>query len=712
MYGAGGTKDDPTGGIGKFIKDHYNSQKNADETFLDAGVGAGVGILGSFLLPGGPLVGALIGAGTSLTLNSEKFQEYMFGPVGEDGKRSGGALHRASEKVSDMVYDNVEKLSSWMDKNVVNPLKASVDPIKERMVNFFNDKKADAMNLIFGTKDTEGNREGGLLGAIADRVNETAFGGLKDTIKTHVIDPIKNGFKKLFDGFFGLMGSIIKAPVNAIVGLAKDSEKKNMERLRKEAADGSDSERQRRAQHRLGFLENGFNIAGNIDAMNAESDEKRRKRREERERKKEARRLANRTPEQVVADNSQATVDTAREQLDETRNSNKTIIDRLNSIVDLFTARVKGRKKPTEEEIQTADVVMTPDIVEGEETVVDEAIDATNTHSRRRRYGRGRKAKNRRDRNRVRQNNAEEQTVEVANNIPESDTETTETVKESSGERLTIRARIGGMTGRLRDSIVRRRTNANAQSSDDSGNIADVVTEPSSGTKDGASSLVEKFDPDNNIGGNVKKIAKLLDGHITGVGKNAYRIYKLLKRRYGKPGDEDDDDEGANGGEHKGFLRRMADKVVAPFRFVAGLGKKVIGGAFNALKLITNGIVEAGKGLINGILGAGKALLELPAALVRGVVKAVPTIVNGIGKAIGGVASFVGNALTGVGNVIVNASKGLGKGISAALHGFGVLVSGAFQGLGALLHGLGFVGKEALKIGAKVAGGIVTGVEI
>lgn len=710
MYGAGGTKDDPTGGIGKFIKDHYNSQKNADETFLDAGVGAGVGILGSFLLPGGPLVGALIGAGTSLTLNSEKFQEYMFGPVGEDGKRSGGALHRASEKVSDMVYDNVEKLSSWMDKNVVNPLKASVDPIKERMVNFFNDKKADAMNLIFGTKDTEGNREGGLLGAIADRVNETAFGGLKDTIKTHVIDPIKNGFKKLFDGFFGLMGSIIKAPVNAIVGLAKDSEKKNMERLRKEAADGSDSERQRRAQHRLGFLENGFNIAGNIDAMNAESDEKRRKRREERERKKEARRLANRTPEQVVADNSQATVDTAREQLDETRNSNKTIIDRLNSIVDLFTARVKGRKKPTEEEIQTADVVMTPDIVEGEETVVDEAIDATNTHSRRRRYGRGRKAKNRRDRNRVRQNNAEEQTVEVANNIPESDTETTETVKESSGERLTIRARIGGMTGRLRDSIVRRRTNANAQGSDDSGNIADVVTEPSSGTKDGASSLVEKFDPDNNIGGNVKKIAKLLDGHITGVGKNAYRIYKLLKRRYGKPGDEDDDDEGANGGEHKGFLRRMADKVFAPFRFVAGLGKKVIGGAFNALKLITNGIVEAGKGLINGILGAGKALLELPAALVRGVVKAVPTIVNGIGKAIGGVASFVGNALTGVGNVIVNASKGLGKGISAALHGFGVLVSGAFQGLGALLHGLGFVGKEALKIGAKVAGGIVTGV--
>lgn len=707
MYGAGGTKDDPTGGIGKFIKDHYNSQKNADETFLDAGVGAGVGILGSFLLPGGPLIGALIGAGTSLTLNSEKFQEYMFGPVGEDGKRSGGALHRASEKVSDMVYDNVEKLSSWMDKNVVNPLKASVDPIKERMVNFFNDKKADAMNLIFGTKDTEGSREGGLLGAIADRVNETAFGGLKDTIKTHVIDPIKNGFKKLFDGFFGLMGSIIKAPVNAIVGFAKDSEKKNMERLRKEAEDGSDFERQRRAQHRLGFLENGFNIAGNIDAMNAESDEKRRKRREERERKKEAKRLANRTPEQVVADNSQATADTAREQLDETRNSNKTIIDRLNSIVDLFTARIKGKKKPTEEGVQTADVVTTPpDVAEGEETVADEATDTTNTHSRRRRHGKGRKAKKRRARNRARQSNAEEQTVEVANNIPESDTEveTTETVKESSGERLTIRARIGGVAGRLRDGIARRRTGANAHGSDDSGNSADVVTEPSSGTQDGASNLVERFDPDNNIGGNVKKIAKLLDGHITGVGKNAYRIYKLLKKRYGKPGDEDDDDEGANGGEHKGFLKRMADKVFAPFRFIAGLGKKAVGGAVHAVQTIVGGIAEAGKGIVKGILGVGKALVGLPGALVKGVVKAVPAIVGGIGEALGGVAGFIGSALHGVGKVIELGSEGLGKGISLAVHGFGALVSGAFQGIGALLHGAGMLGKGLVK-GATTVGG-------
>lgn len=686
MYGEGGTKEDPTGGLTKFIKEHYNSTKDADATFLDAGIGAGVGILGSFFLPGGPLLGAIIGAGTSLTLNSEKFQEYMFGPVGEDGKRYGGALHRASEKVSDMVYDNVEKLSTWMSKNVVNPLKASVDPIKERFINFFNDKKTDVMNLIFGAKDTDGHRENGLLGAIADRVNATAFGDLKDTIKTHVIDPIKNGFKKLFDGFFGLMGSIIKAPVNAIVNFAKESEKKNMERLRAQAADGSDAERQRRAQHRLGFLENGFNVSGNIAAMNAETDEKKRKKREERERKKEQKRLARRTPEQVSADNSQTTADTVREQLDESRTSNRTIIERLTSILDLFTARFGGRKK--EENEQTAEVATTPPDAT---RAAEEGSSADTTLASNQQATQG------------------ESEVEVSNNV--------EATESSEGQPRTggIRARLSNAMGRVRDNAAKwradraaRRDQKNASNDeavdDTTDNTADVADTPSTSTSTDSqdSSILDRFDPNNRIGNNVRKIARLLDGHITGVGKNTYRIWKLLRKRLGKDGDDngEDDDEGANGGEHKTIFGRIKDKILAPFRFIYGLGESLVSNVVGFGKTIIGGLKDAVGGVVNGILGAGKALLGLPAAVIEGVVSAVPSVLEGIGK----IGSFIGSTLSGIGNTLLKASDGLGEAISLTLSGLGAVIGGAFKGLGVALHGLGILGKGFAQGAATVGG--------
>ncbi|MMZ42229.1 hypothetical protein D1872_37490 [compost metagenome] len=59
------------------------------------GMVSGLGLLPSFFLPGGPVGGAIMGIGASLLFRSEMFQKMLFGPKGEDGKRTGGIIAKA-----------------------------------------------------------------------------------------------------------------------------------------------------------------------------------------------------------------------------------------------------------------------------------------------------------------------------------------------------------------------------------------------------------------------------------------------------------------------------------------------------------------------------------------------------------------------------------------------------------------------------------------
>lgn len=210
LYGEGGTKDDPTGGITKYIKEHYNKDKNVKSTFMDAGIGAGVGLIGSFFLPGGPITGALIGAGASIALNTDKFKNFFFGEEDpEDGKRKGGVFGKYKDKIVEKAEEAQDKLSLWIQENITNPVAASIEPLKEK-----------AKRFLFGSEDEDGKK--GLMGAIADRVNNSAFGDLKRAVKENIIDKMKDGFNKIFGGFFKLVGSIIKSPITALQAIAEN----------------------------------------------------------------------------------------------------------------------------------------------------------------------------------------------------------------------------------------------------------------------------------------------------------------------------------------------------------------------------------------------------------------------------------------------------------------------------------------------------------
>lgn len=61
----------------------------------------GTGILGTMLF-GGPITGALVGAGIGLGVRSKKFQETVFGKEDKDtGKKVGGLLSKSYNKVVD-----------------------------------------------------------------------------------------------------------------------------------------------------------------------------------------------------------------------------------------------------------------------------------------------------------------------------------------------------------------------------------------------------------------------------------------------------------------------------------------------------------------------------------------------------------------------------------------------------------------------------------
>ena len=69
--------------IQDMVKDHSKGIK------IGGAVGAGVGLLPFFFLPGGPITGSLLGAGMGIVSSTDKFQEWLFGEDFKDkDKRS------------------------------------------------------------------------------------------------------------------------------------------------------------------------------------------------------------------------------------------------------------------------------------------------------------------------------------------------------------------------------------------------------------------------------------------------------------------------------------------------------------------------------------------------------------------------------------------------------------------------------------------------
>ena len=202
------------GGFAGKIKSAFG--KDYKKLGLDIGLGAGVGIIGSFFLPGGPIVGALTGAAISIATNTEKFKSFFFGDKDPDtGKRHGGLLGKFTDAVItpavNLVRTAEDKLVGWFEQKILIPIQTSMAAIGEFIYN-----KIDAgVNTIVNVFKGVGSYIGHKITATAEKFIKPLF------------DPMINGIKKVFGFAIKMVGNAIAAPFTILGQLGIMADKSN-----------------------------------------------------------------------------------------------------------------------------------------------------------------------------------------------------------------------------------------------------------------------------------------------------------------------------------------------------------------------------------------------------------------------------------------------------------------------------------------------------
>ena len=183
---------------------------------MAAGVAQGIGLLPSFLLPGGPIVGAMLGLAGGITASSDKFQQFLFGDKDIDGKRYGGLM---------------TKFTNWFDTTVVTPFKIKASEINDNIYEFVRGKIVNpflhafdplTQAFKFVMDDAKDAMKKTWL-----RISDRVIGGFND----HVIQPfgeklekvVVNPLKKFFNGTLRILGKtlgvIVSSPFKLLTGL-------------------------------------------------------------------------------------------------------------------------------------------------------------------------------------------------------------------------------------------------------------------------------------------------------------------------------------------------------------------------------------------------------------------------------------------------------------------------------------------------------------
>lgn len=179
-----------------FGEDKLLSDKNMAKIkeFIPKGVlGAGTGLVASFFLPGGPIIGSILGLASSIALQSNSVKDFLFG---EDvnGERKGGLFGKISLFMKTHIFEQAKidilkfgtNLKYWFEEKIGNRIITAIKPFTEEI----KDKGKKAFEWL---KDTFTN------------IFEKSVGSpIKDFVTSKVLDPLKSVFKntigKLFDG--------------------------------------------------------------------------------------------------------------------------------------------------------------------------------------------------------------------------------------------------------------------------------------------------------------------------------------------------------------------------------------------------------------------------------------------------------------------------------------------------------------------------------
>lgn len=221
--------------IGKINSDNPRLAAFLGTGGLVAGLAQGVGLLPSFLLPGGPITGALLGAATGIMASSDKFQHFLFGEKDIDGKRYGGLF---------------TKFSNWFDTTVISPFKIKMTEINDNIYGFVKGKIINPMIDAFApltqafkfvvddTKEAMKETWHKLTDGIIGTFNENVIKPFGESLEKFVVDPMKKLFNSAIRTLGKILGTIVASPFKLISGLGNLANWGNERRVMKEERRG------------------------------------------------------------------------------------------------------------------------------------------------------------------------------------------------------------------------------------------------------------------------------------------------------------------------------------------------------------------------------------------------------------------------------------------------------------------------------------------
>lgn len=173
------------GGFADKVKSAFSNVGISKDSFIDAGIGAGIGFLGGFLLPTGPIGTALLGAGAGIALSSDMFRNYLFGEKEYDAEgkslgRHGGLLGKAVNKINDAIDIGVD----YINTKFIIPFSNALLPIAYSTLNSVKKLGSAVGHIIIGKKDKNGNLKGGIIGTALGMIigNKDDDGSMKGGI--------------------------------------------------------------------------------------------------------------------------------------------------------------------------------------------------------------------------------------------------------------------------------------------------------------------------------------------------------------------------------------------------------------------------------------------------------------------------------------------------------------------------------------------------
>ena len=592
------------------------------------------GLLGSLLMPGGPLGGALLGAAGGFALSSEKWRKVLFGEFDEDSQiRKGGVFGKFINWTKLEIFEPLKlkfsniglNIQEWFTKSIANPFLEALDPIKHEISKLVNNIKS-MFKSAFDTVIKS-------AGTIFEKHVAEPFGKF---MAEHVLDPMKKFVSTLVGGIGKIFGSIISSPfkmLNSVaIALQSKHEQEGIRSFRQEEwKDIIDFKGRRERGEKLGLIGGLRKILGMYD-KNALEEAKYGEHGASYVRDAKIRKLIREEKQLKIFNEKREKLAERQRLLDE----------------KIFKARRENYEKQIEEF----------PYVESENNKKIAII-----------------PKNKKILKNSSKNTSIEELPNIKINKDNIDIEELPNIKNN------------------KDNI-------------------DIEELPNIKIKKDSTKIEKLKDIKPNLfsqmATDIKIIAQEVKGQLSGVGSNTFKIRRLLQKQYGIP---DEDLTGSANRDRIGIIGKIRRAMYKPIDSIKEMLMKPVKFISESVYKIGNALISIPKNIFKTFKSIGKEVFSVVKESMITIVKIPLKIVEGLGEAakiaVEGL-KIVGPAISGTiksaFNLFSELFKTIGTMMYGAAKGFNEIVLGIGSGLGSIFKGIGETAGRLMSSFGKMLG--------